>query len=90
MPSSPGYKRNYKQEAAAESPERKKQRAMRNSAHRAYESTHGNVPAGMDVDHRHPLSKGGSNAASNLGLQDSNTNRSYPRNADGSMKSATD
>ena len=34
MPSSPGYVRNYKQEAKTESPLRKKKRTMRNKARR--------------------------------------------------------
>ena len=34
MPSSPNYKRNYKQEARTDSPLRKKKRAMRNKARR--------------------------------------------------------
>ena len=34
MPSSPNYKRDYKQEARTDSPLRKKKRAMRNKARR--------------------------------------------------------
>ena len=34
MPSSPNYKRNYKQENSNDSPLRKKKRAMRNKARR--------------------------------------------------------
>lgn len=87
MPSSKNYKRNYKQEAAAESPQRKEERAMRIAARRAFEKALGHpIPEGQDVDHRQPLSKGGSNAPSNTQLQDANSNRSYPRNHDGSMK----
>lgn len=95
MPSSPNYKRNYAQEAAAESPERRKERAMRNAARRGFEAAsvaagNGPIPAGMDVDHRKPLSKGGTNAKSNLGLQRSSSNRSYPRTKTGAMRSKTD
>ena len=83
--------RNYKQEAAIESPQRKEQRRERVAARRHVEKVLGHpIPPGYDVDHRTPLSKGGSNADSNLGLQPSSSNRSYPRNADGSMKSKTD
>lgn len=41
---------------------------------------------GKDVDHRVPLSKGGTNAKSNLRVTTDNDNRSFPRNKDGSMK----
>jgi ribosomal protein S17 len=42
---------------------------------------------GKDIDHKRPLSKGGSNAKSNQRVVDKSTNRSFARNADGSMKS---
>lgn len=90
MPSSPNYVRDYKQEYAQESEQRRHERAMRNRARRAYEKAHGKIPAGYDVDHRTPLSKGGSNSQRNLGLQSSSSNRSYPRRSDGSMKSRRD
>lgn len=91
MPSSPGYIRNYQQEAAAESPTRKHQRAERISARRAVEKSMGHkIPAGFDVDHKIPLSKGGSNASRNLQLQKSSANRSYPRTKTGAMKSRYD
>lgn len=87
MPSSKNYKRNYKQEADAESPERKHERNMRVQARRAFEAALGHkIPDGLDVDHKQPLSKGGSNDKANLHLQRSGPNRSYPRNPDGSMK----
>jgi len=44
---------------------------------------------GKDLDHRKPLSKGGSNSRSNLRVVSRSTNRSFSRNADGSMKSQT-
>ena len=91
MPSSPSYKRNYKQEAASESPERQENRAKRMAAHRAFEKASGReIPPGYDVDHRKPLSKGGSNKPSNTGLQRSSSNRSYPRNSKGGMKNQRD
>src|ERR1700744_4689693 len=41
---------------------------------------------GKDIDHRVPLSKGGAaNAQSNWRIESEHTNRSYPRNSDGSM-----
>lgn len=42
---------------------------------------------GKDVDHKRPLSKGGTNSRSNLRVVDSSSNRSFSRNADGSLKS---
>jgi hypothetical protein len=38
-----------------------------------------------DVDHRVPLSKGGTNSASNIRVESEHDNRSFPRNPDGSM-----
>lgn len=87
MPSSPGYKRNYKQEARTESPERKLDRAKRMVARRAFEkASKSGIPAGYDVNHIQPLSRGGSNLPSNTDLRRSNLNRSYPRRSNGSMK----
>ncbi len=87
MPSSKGYKRDYKQEARAESPERKKQRAERNAARRKLEKE-GKVHKGdgKHVDHKKPLSKGGSNKRSNLGVRSASSNSSYDRNSKGGMK----
>ncbi len=41
---------------------------------------------GKDIDHKRPLSKGGSNAASNLRLVSPSTNRSFSRNSDHTIK----
>lgn len=88
MPSSPNYVRDYEQEAAAESPARRAQRVKRMAARRQVEKTLGHkIPAGYDVDHRVPLSKGGSNKSGNLGLRKASANRSYPRTSSGAMKS---
>jgi 5-methylcytosine-specific restriction endonuclease McrA len=40
----------------------------------------------QDIDHKKPLSKGGSNSLANLAVRAPATNRSFPRNPDGSMK----
>jgi 5-methylcytosine-specific restriction endonuclease McrA len=45
--------------------------------------------AGKDVDHKTSLSKGGGNSMSNLRVVSASSNRSFSRNADGSMKSQT-
>jgi hypothetical protein len=44
---------------------------------------------GKDVDHRTPLSKGGSTGRSNLRVVPASANRSFSRNKDGSLKSQT-
>lgn len=87
MPSSKNYKRDYKQEAAAESEERRKQRAMRMRARRQMEKE-GKVKKhdGRHVDHIQPLSKGGSNSRKNLRVRDGNSNSSYKRTSSGAMK----
>lgn len=89
MPSSPNYKRNYKQEAKAESPARKHQRVERNQA-RAELMKEGKVKVGdgKHVDHKKPLSKGGSNSRSNLGVRSGKSNSSYQRTSKGAMKYA--
>lgn len=88
MPSSPGYKRDYHQEYLTEDRERRKQRAMRNTARRQLEKE-GKVHKGdgKDVNHINPLSKGGKNARGNLNVVDANKNRSYKRRSSGAMVS---
>lgn len=87
MPSSPNYKRNYKQEAASESDQRRQFRTVRHQARRVVERTLGtNAVKGKDVDHKVPLSQGGVSTLANLRVIDPSVNRSYPRNSDGSIK----
>ena len=68
-------------------PEQKKQRAMRNAARREAERK-GLVRKGdgKDIDHKQPISKGGTNNKGNLRAVPASQNRSFPRNSDGSMK----
>ena len=68
-------------------PEQKEARAQRNAARREAERE-GKVHKGdgKDVDHKTPLSKGGSNSKSNARVVSKSTNRSFPRNSDGSMR----
>lgn len=93
MPSSPGYKRDLKQEyktakargevgVGSDSPNAKRKRIRR-----ALEKD-GKVHKGdgKDVDHKKPLSKGGSNSKSNVRVVSASANRGFPRNSDGSMK----
>ncbi len=64
------------------SPEAKKERAARNAA-RARMEKKGLVSKGdgKDVDHKKPLSRGGSNDDSNLRVQSRAQNRGYRRDA---------
>lgn len=89
MPSSKGYVRDFKQEykTSQSSTKEKKNRAKRNTARRqatkAGKVTKGD---GLDVDHRRPLSKGGSNAKSNHRVLPAGTNRSFKRTKTGAIK----
>lgn len=90
MPSSPGYKRDYKEEyktahargevgtgSHGENAERKRlRRAMLKK---------GLIHAGQDADHIRPLSKGGSNSLENARARSIHANRGFPRHSDGSM-----
>ena len=84
--------RDYKKEYAnyQGQPEQIKKRSERNTARRALEKA-GVVKKGdgKDVDHKKALSKGGTNARSNLRAVPASDNRSFPRNPDGSMKKNT-
>lgn len=89
MPSSPNYKRNYKQEYAQKgqsSPKAIKLRAARVKARRAAQAA-GKVSKGdgKDVDHKTPLSKGGSKGISNTRV----TSRKANRSAGGKMGSVS-
>jgi 5-methylcytosine-specific restriction endonuclease McrA len=94
MPSSPGYKRNYKQEART-AKERGEQGTGPNSGsakrHRLRRAALkvGMVKPGQDLDHKKPLSKGGANTLTNAKATSPSENRSFPRNKNGSMKRNT-
>lgn len=83
------YKRDYKQEYANYDGTEavKKKRAQRNKARRMLERE-GLVHKGdgKDVDHKKPLSKGGTTTRSNLRVKDANDNRSYKRTSKGAIK----
>jgi hypothetical protein len=83
------YKRDYKAEYANYDGTEmvKKKRAARNKARRMLERE-GLVHKGdgKDVDHKKPLSKGGTTVRSNLRVKDDNANRSYKRTSKGAMK----
>lgn len=83
------YKRDYKQEYATTNGTEaaKKKRAQNNKARRML-MREGLVRKGdgKDVDHKTPLSKGGTTARSNLRVKSASSNRSYPRTSSGAMK----
>lgn len=70
--------RNYAYDKAyAARPEQKKNRAKRNAARAAVTKAKGKAAVkGKDVDHKKPLSKGGSNKRSNLRITTKKKNRS--------------
>lgn len=92
MPSSKNYVRDLKQEyktakargekdAGSNGVDAKRHRLRRKMLKL------GLVKPGQDVDHKKPLSKGGSNTVKNARAVSPSENRSFPRNKDGSMKS---
>lgn len=87
MPSSPNYKRDYKQELITESTSRKQYRGERNKARRMAEVFFGEAAIkGKDVDHIKPLDQGGPTTKSNIRPRDPSSNRSFPRTRTGQMK----
>ena len=88
MPSSPNYKRNYKQEARTESPLRKKKRAMRNKARRVAQKA-GLVKKGDGKDVHHKDGNAMNNKRSNLSVKSASKNRSYPRTKSAGKKFRT-
>lgn len=80
------YKREYQEYHSR--PDQRNNRSERTVARReANESGVTRKGDGKDLDHKRPLSKGGSNEKSNLRAVPKSENRSFSRNADGSMKS---
>lgn len=79
------YKAEYENYNGTETA--KKRRAQNNKARRMLERE-GLVQKGdgKDVDHKTPLSKGGTTKRSNLRVVSASANRSYKRNKDHSVK----
>jgi 5-methylcytosine-specific restriction endonuclease McrA len=76
------YKKEYQQQKErGEHP----LRMDRQRARRAMDAK-GINRTGKDIDHKRPLSKGGSNSMSNLILKSPSANRSFKRNSDRSVK----
>ena len=92
MPYMKNGKRDYKRENELYNsrPEQRKARSertvARNQANADGRTSKGD---GKDLDHRVPLSKGGTSAKSNLRPVSRSENRSFSRNKDGSLKSQT-
>lgn len=82
-------KRDYSQQRIYNAtPEATAKRVANNDARRsAIASGKARVGDGKDVDHRTPLSKGGTNRPSNLRVVSASENRSFARNSDSSLKS---
>lgn len=79
------YKKEYEQYQGTE--EQKKNRAKRNAARRKL-MKEGVVQKGdgKDVDHKKPLSKGGTNKRSNLKAKPKSANRSFARTSTKKVK----
>lgn len=82
------YKKEYEQYDGT--PAVKKKRAQRNKARRIMEEA-GLVHKGdgKDVDHKQPLSKGGTTKRGNLRVKTASDNRSFPRKSDHGVKRNT-
>lgn len=83
-------KRDYKREYASyhSKPEQRANRSDRTIARNA-SNAEGRTSKGdgKDLDHIVPISKGGSSSRSNTRVVSKSSNRSFARNADGSLKS---
>jgi len=76
------YKKEYQQQKArGEGPERRARERARDLYDRE-----GIDRKGKDIDHKVPLSKGGSAGKSNLRLKTPSQNRSFSRNSDHTVK----
>lgn len=94
MPFMTNGRRDYSKELKWEHIKKKsrvKDRAQRNAARSTVAKSKGTTPTKLkgDVGHKKAVSKGGKNGLANLFVQDPGQNRSFSRNANGSMKSET-
>jgi hypothetical protein len=92
MPFMRNGKRDYKREVKlyTSKPEVVKKRVQQNAARQAMiKAGKAKVGDGKDVDHKTPISRGGTNSPSNLRVVNKTNNRSFSRNSDSSLKSQT-
>lgn len=84
MPRNP---RDYEKEKKYDTqPDVMAKRAERKRARRMYEKANGDLPAGVDVDHKKALAKGGPTKLSNLRAVPAGKNRSFARTKSARMK----
>ena len=92
MPYQKNGKRDYKTEYEkyAGTPKQRKLRSERTIArNQANADGFSHKGDGLNLDHIKPLSKGGANTRSNMRMVSESTNKSFSRNANGSLKSQT-
>jgi hypothetical protein len=85
------YKKEYQQQKARDEYEKRNARARaRYAMDKTGADKNGNGKAdareGKDIDHKRPLSKGGTNSKKNLRVVSKSNNRSFKRNSDRSVK----
>lgn len=78
MPTKP-ENRDYKAESAKEPPARQQARRDRMNARYAYEKKNGDLPSNVHVDHKKPISRGGTNDPQNLRAIPKERNESFKR-----------
>ena len=79
------YKKEYKRDLETGKSGPGSDQSERQRARKAYDKK-GIDRKGKDIDHVVPLSKGGTNAPSNLKLKTPSKNRSFTRNSDHTVK----
>ena len=91
MPRMRNGKRVYTQQAEYNAtPAATAKRVKNNQARQAaIKEGKAKVGDGTNVDHKKPLSKGGTNSKSNLRVVSESSNKSFSRNSDSSLKSQT-
>jgi len=78
------YKHEY--EMQKKRPAEKARRSARSAARYQYEKEHGQTDPNIVLDHKKPLSKGGTNAPSNIRVESRKANASFSRNSDHTIK----
>ena len=81
--------RPYKHEWGLEQKRNEKPKRAKRAAARRLMDAKGVNRAGKDIDHKVPLSKGGTNALGNIRLKSRGANRSFSRNSDHTVKRNT-